>query len=120
MISTDYSKSEEMAKDMFKTVDNIVMQIKETQDEFIFSTLSKYSMDNFNTVVKKEELIQAIHLIRMCNEHGPGIYERWTTATQQTVYLNDAYIRGFQDGVTKEHDRIMSILERKDNKNDTK
>ena len=36
MISADYSKSEEIAKDIFKTVDNIVMQVKETQDEFIF------------------------------------------------------------------------------------
>ena len=35
MISTDYSKSEEI----FKHDDNIVMQIKETQDEFIFSTV---------------------------------------------------------------------------------
>ena len=112
MIKTDYSKSEEMTKEMFKTVDNIVMQVKETQDEFIFSTLSKYAMDNFNIVVEKEELIRAISLIRMCKEHGPGIYERWTTATQQTAYLNDAYRRGFHDGVTKEHDRIMSILER--------
>ena len=111
MISTDYSKSEEMAKDMFKTVNNIVMQAQETQDEFIFSTLNKYTMDNFNIVVEKEELVQAIHLIRMCKEHGPGIHERWTTATQQTAYLNDSYRRGFNDGVTKEHDRIMSILE---------
>ena len=48
----------------------------------------------------------------MCKERGPGIYERWTTATQQTAYLNDAYRRGFHDGVTEEHDRIMSILEK--------
>lgn len=112
MISTDYSKSEEIAKDMFKTVDNMVMHVKETQDEFIFSTLSKYAMDNFNIVVEKEELIRAISLIRMCKEHGPGIYERWTTATQQTAYLDDSYRRGFQDGVTKEHDRFMDILEK--------
>ena len=118
MISTDYSKSEEIAKNIFKMVDNIVMQVKETQDEFIFSTLSKYAMDNFNTVVEKEELVQAIHLIRMCKVHGPGIHERWTTATQQTAYLNDAYRRGFHDGVTEEHDRIMSILERKENQNE--
>ena len=115
MISTDYSKS----KEIFKHVDNIVMQVKETQEEFIFSTLSKYAMDNFNTVVEKEELVQAIQLIRMCKEHGPGIYERWTTATQQTTYLNDAYRRGFQDGVNKEHDRIMNILkEREEVEND--
>ena len=118
MISTDYSKSEEMVKDIFKTVDSVAMQVKETQDEFIFSTLSKYAMDNFQIVVEKEELVRAIHLIRMCKEYGPGIYERWTTATQQTAYLDDAYRRGFQDGVTKEHDRIMSILERKENQNE--
>lgn len=114
MISVDYLKSEGIAKDIFKTADNILLQVKETQDEFIFSTLSKYAMDNFNIIVEKEELARAIHLIRMCKEHGPGIYERWTTATQQTAYLDDAYRRGFQDGVTKEHDRIMSILERKE------
>lgn len=115
MIKPDYSKSEEMVKDMFKTVDSIVMHVKETQDEFIFSTLSKYAMDNFNIVVEKEELIRAISLIRMYKEHGSGIYERWTTATQQTAYLNDAYRRGFHDGVTKEHYSIMSILEREEN-----
>ena len=118
MISTDYSKSEKMTKDIFKTVNNIAMQVEETWDEFIFSTLSKYAMDNFNVVVEKEELVQAIHLIRMCKEHGPGIHERWTTATQQTEYLNNAYERGFHDGVTEEHDRIMSILERKENQNE--
>lgn len=119
MISVDYLKSEEMAKDMFKTVDNIVMQVKETQDEFIFSTLSKYAMDNFNIVVEKEESVRAIHLIRMCKEYGPGIYERWTTATQQTEYLNDAYRRGFQDGVNKYHDRITDMLEKlKEEKNE--
>lgn len=116
MISTDYSKSEDIAKDLFKTVNNMVIQAKETQDEFIFSTLSKYAMDNFNVVVEKEELVKAIQLIRMSKEYGPGIDERWTTATQQTAYLDATYRRGFQDGVTKEHDRIMSILERKEEK----
>ena len=118
MISTDYSKSEDIAKDIFKTVDNMVMQVKETQDEFIFSTLNQYAMNNFNVVVEKEELARAIQLIRMCKEYGPGIDKRWTTATQQTAYLDDAYRRGFQDGVNKEHDRIMSVLERKENHNE--
>lgn len=117
MISTDYSKSEDIAKDVFKTVNNMVMQVRETQESFIFSTLSNYAMDNYDVVVEKEELVRAIQLIRMCKKYGPGIDERWTTATQQTAYLDDAYIRGFQDGVAKEHDRIMSILE-KEKQND--
>ena len=47
-----------------------------------------------------------------------GICERWTTATQQTAHLNDAYIKGFHDGVRKEHDKIISILEREVNKDE--
>ena len=118
MISTDYSKSEEMVKDMFKTVDNIVMQVQETQDEFIFYTLRNFLHDQANIVVQKGELIKAISLLRMVEEHGPGIYQCWATASAQSAMLSDSYRRGFQDGVKKEHDRIMSILERKENQNE--
>lgn len=101
-----------MSNDIYRVVNEISMQVQETRDEFIFSTLSKYTNDIFNIVVEKEELARAINLIRMCKKYGPGIDERWTTATQQAAYLNDAYLRGFRDGVTKEHDRIMDILEK--------
>ena len=106
MISTDYSKSEEMVKEMFKTVDNIVMQVKETQDEFIFSTLSKYAMDNFNTVVEKEELVQAIHLIRMCNETGTDLRQYYSTATDGTELYKKGYNIGFEDGIQEAHNRL--------------
>ena len=115
MISTDYSKSEEMAKDIFKTVDNIVMQVQETQDEFIFCILRDFLRDQTNIVVQKDELFKAISLLRMVEEHGPGIYQCWTTAVEQYAKLSVAYRRGFKDGVKKEHDRIMSILEREVN-----
>lgn len=110
-ISTMYTKDQNK-KDVFKTVNDIVMQVHETQDAFIFSTLSKYAIDNFQIVIEKEELARAIQFIRMSKEYGPGIDERWTTATQQTRYLGDAYRQGFQDGVAKEHDRIINILEK--------
>ena len=114
MISTDYSKSEEMAKDIFKTVDSIVMHVKETQDEFIFSTLSDFLHDKVNIVVQKDELFKAISLLRMVEEHGPGIYQCWSTAVAQSAMLSDSYRRGFQDGVKKEHDRIMDILKERE------
>ena len=101
----------------YTTASEITMKIQETQESFIFSTLSKYAMDNFQVVIEKEELIRAIQLIRMYKKHGPGIDERWTTATQQTAALSEAYGRGFQDGVAKEHDRFMDILE-KEKEND--
>ena len=110
MNSTDYSKSEEMTKDIFKTVDNIVMQVQETQDEFIFCTLRDFLHDQTNIVVQKDELFKAISLLRMVEEHGPGIYQCWATASAQSAMLSDSYRRGFQDGVKKEHDRIMDIL----------
>ena len=106
MISTDYSKSEDMTKEIFKTVDNIVMQVKETQDEFIFSTLSKYTMDNFNTVVEKEELIQAIHLIRMCKETGTDLRQYHSTATDGTELYRKGYNMGFEAGIQEARNRL--------------
>ena len=118
MIKTDYSKSEAMAKDIFNAVDNMVMQVKETQDEFIFSTLRDFLHDQTNVVVQKDELFKAISLLRMVKEHGPGIYQCWSTATAQYAMLSDSYRRGFQDGVNKEHDRIMDILKEREERLD--
>lgn len=99
---------------MFNVIHNISMDVRETQDKFIFSTLSQYAMDHFQITLEKEEFIRAIQLIRMSKEYGPGIDERWSTATQQCAYLDEAYRRGFQDGVTKEYNRIMSILDKEE------
>ena len=102
MINTDYSKSEEI----FKHVDNIVMQVKETQEEFIFSTLSKYAMDNFNIVVEKEKLTQAMHLIRMCNETGTDLRQYHNTATYGTELYRKGYNTGFEAGIQECRNRL--------------
>ena len=106
MISTDYSKSEEMAKDIFKTVDSIVMHVKETQDEFIFSTLNQYAMNNFNIVVEKAELVQAIHLIRMCKETGTDLRQCHSTATNGTELYRKGYNTGFEAGIQEVRNRL--------------
>ena len=111
MIIYDCTKSEDMDKDIFKAVDNITMQVQETQDEFIFSILRQYALNNFQIIIKKEELSQAIQLIKMCKEYGHGIGELWGTAVQQSAALNDSYRRGFQDGIKQEHDRINILVE---------
>lgn len=100
--------------DVFKLVDKISMQVQETQDEFIFSTIRDFLHDQANIVVKKDELFKAISLLRMVEEHGPGIYQCWATASVQSAMLSDSYRRGFQDGVKKEHDRIMDILKERE------
>ena len=89
----------------------IITQVTETQEAFIFQTISDFASSNYQMIIEKEELIRAISLIRMSREHGPGIDVRWETATQQCAMLDEAYRRGFQDGVNKEHTRFMDILE---------
>ena len=91
--------------------DTICIQVRETQDEIVFSTISNFLKREFNDItVSKSELIQAIRLLRNYKERGFDISERWVTATQQTNALNMEYNRGVRDGVKKERDRIESIL----------
>ena len=110
MISTDYSKSEEMAKDMFKTVDNIVMHVKETQDDFIFSTLSKCAPTNYNSKVDKRELIMAIEFIRMCNETGTDLRQYHNTASNETELYRKGYDMGFKAGVQEVCNRLKEEI----------
>lgn len=111
MISIDYSKSEEMAKEMFKTVDNIVMQAKETQDEFIFSTLSDFASTNYNITVDKKELIMAIQFIRMCNETGTDLRQYYSTATDGTELYRKGYNTGFENGIKEARDRLEKAFD---------
>lgn len=89
----------------------IINQVCETEDSFIFQTLSDFASTNYQITVKKEELICAIQLIRMYKETGVNISERCVTATQQSEWYRHAYNRGFEDGIKKEHDRITSLLD---------
>ena len=93
------------------TINKVVMEVRETQDSFIFQTLTDFAANQYQIVVEKQELIQAIQLIRMTREYGPSIDQRWTTATEQTEVLHGAYLRGFQEGVDSEHQKFMDILE---------
>lgn len=111
MISTYYSKSEEMAKEMFKTVNNIVMQVEETQDEFIFSTLSNFASMNYNITVDKKELIMAIQFIRMCNETGTNLRQYHSTATDGTELYRKGYNTGFEAGIQEARNRLEKAFD---------
>ena len=106
MINTDYSKSEEIAKDIFNIVDNMTMQVKETQDEFIFSTLSDFASTNYDITVNKKELIMAIQFIRMCNETGTDLRQYHSTATDGTELYRKGYNTGFDAGIREARNRL--------------
>ena len=93
------------------TINKVVMEVQETQDSFIFQTLRDFAANQYQIVIEKQELIQAIQLIRMAREYGPSIDQRWTTATEQTSALSREYRRGYQDGRDSEHQKFMDILE---------
>ena len=107
MISTDYTKSEEMAKEMFKTIDNVVIQVEETTDEFIFSVLSDFASNNYNMVLDKKELVMAIQFIQMCNETGTDLRQYHNTATN----LTELYAKGYNDGIEACIRKVRNILE---------
>lgn len=88
------------------------MRVAETQDEFIFQTLRDFGVSTSNIVVEKEELVQAIQLIRMMKEYGLDIFERYNTATAQAGIFRRGYKEGLHDGIEKERSRVMDILEK--------
>lgn len=94
----------------FNTVGEMLTKVTETEDAFIFQTLSDFTQTHYQLTVEKDELIKAIQLIRMMRENGTDITEPWTTATQQSEALADAYGRGFEDGLNKKCEQLFEYL----------
>ena len=92
------------------TVDNMVMQVRETRDEFIFSTLSNFASTNYNITVSKQELIMAIEFIRMCNETGTDLRQYHNTASNGTELYRKGYNTGFEAGVKEVHNRLKEEI----------
>lgn len=95
---------------MDSLIKTITTQVTETEDEFIFQTLSDFTSTKYQTVVEKEELVRAIQLIRMSREYGPSIGERWATATQNAAELDRAYIKGLRDGIQEARKRLENTF----------
>lgn len=91
-------------------IDKFVTEVHETEEEFIFRTLSDFAAREYQIIVEKDELCKAIQLIRMRREYGQDIGEEYDTATRNVMWTNYAYNKGLKDGIKKEHDRIMDIL----------
>ena len=102
--------------DPFNIVNEMVTKVTETEDAFIFQTLSDFAQTHYQLTVEKDELIKAIQLIRMMRENGTDISEPWTTATQQSAALRNAYDRGFEDGLTKKYEELIEYLEKGEKK----
>ena len=92
------------------TVDNMVMQVRETRDEFIFSTLSNFASTNYNITISKQELIMAIEFIRMCNETGTDLRQYNNTALNGTELYRKGYNMGFEAGIQEVCNRLKEEI----------
>ena len=106
---------------MNEEIGRLAMEVRETEDEFIFATISNFIENKCNIAISKTELIQSIELFRLYKKYGYDISERFSTASAQSAALSNEYRRGLQDGISQEHDRIIGILdnlkEKKDEQN---
>ena len=102
--------------DIYTIVREIGMQAQETEDAFIFSRLNNFVKDIMHIEVSKQELIEAISLYRLKKEANEkygcsNISDDWNTATAQSAYLHNAYMRGYQDGMNEAYERFEKRLD---------
>ena len=103
--------------DIYTIVREIGMRVQETEDAFIFNRLNDIVKDTMHIEVSKQELIEAISLHRLKKEANEkygcsNISNDWSTATAQSTYLHNAYIRGYQDGMNETHERFEKCLDK--------
>ena len=92
------------------TIDNMVMQVRETRDEFIFSTLSNFASTNYNITVSKQELIMAIEFIRMCSETGTDLRQQYNTALNGRELYRKGYNMGFEAGIQEVRNKLKEEI----------
>lgn len=93
-------------------IDKIMMGVQETQEAFIFNTISPFVQGISSMEISKEELADAVMLLRICKEYGFDIHKRYNNIKQDAKALNEYYVRGYNDGVKKERARILYELNR--------
>ena len=102
--------------DIYTIVREVGMQVQETEDAFIFNRLNDFVKDTMCIEISKQELIEAISLYRLKKEANEkygcsNISDDWNTATAQSTYLHNAYMRGYQDGINETHEKFEKCLD---------
>lgn len=108
-------KLDEEPFDMTKWTDKIVREVHETEDAFIFTSVKPF-LDSISTFeIQKEELVRAVLLIRMQREamekYGAILPNDYLTAVNMKVDLEQAYRKGFDEGVKYEQRTVAEQWE---------
>ena len=110
-----FKNKKDSTMDTICYIDKFTMQAKETQDAFIFSVIEPFMHSVSSMEISKEELVQAIRLIRLQREvlekYRAIISNDWNTAVQQSAALADAYNRGYSDATKQTLEKVHNYLE---------
>lgn len=96
-------------------VEKVIREVRETEDAFIFTSIKPF-VDSISTFeIQKEELVRAVLLIRMQREamekYGATLPNDYLTAANMQVELEQAYRKGFEEGVNHEQRRVAEEWE---------
>lgn len=97
------------------TINQILMQYKETEEAFIFSIIKPF-VDSISEIeISKEELVEAVLLNRLKKEVNKkyGYYilsNDLTTATAQMQYFNDGYQKGYDAGYNRAREECIQFM----------
>lgn len=94
-------------------VNTVTTTVHETEDEFIFSTLSSYAKDTYNITVEKDELNKAILFIRACQETGTDLRNCYSRAMSGIALYRKGYKDGFAAGMQEARDRLANAFKEK-------
>lgn len=97
------------------TINQILMQYKETEEAFIFSIIKPF-VDSISEIeISKEELVEAVLLNRLKKEaikkYGYYILNNdLTTATAQMQYFHDGYQKGYDAGYNRAREECIQFM----------
>lgn len=97
---------------IINTIYEVRHEMQETEDNFIFSTLQKYAMREYQIVVDKKELNAAIELLREMRKNGIDICE--PNAKEDAAYSR-GWDAGYERGFEAAMDHVSQFADRKKN-----
>ena len=97
---------------IINTIYDVRYEMRETEEEFIFSTLQRYAMLQYQIVVDKKELNAAIELLREMQKNGIDICE--SNAKEDAAYSR-GWDAGYERGFEAAMDHVSRFADQKKN-----
>lgn len=107
---------EDLETGIYSITNKIMTEVRETENEFIFTTLNSYIENNYEIKVEKWELFQAVLLIqrirRLKENTGYDLNSKINGLGSPDVMkiYEEMYNKGFEDGKKETLNKIKDML----------